>query len=164
MSASQEIEEHKPGEQWSDEVVRECARVFTMTGSYEKTSAITSVPRATLAAWEHRGNDVWVDSCTKLQHESDRELLNRYIEGAKASIDQTMAELPNATAQQAATISGIFLDKSRLIANRSTSIREDRSLRDLSESFDAMFKDYQERHTISHQDGKGNEIDGENDN
>ena len=114
-AGSTEVQQHKPGDTWSYDKIRECAKVFTSTGSYTKTSALTGVKRVTIAAWEHRNNEVWVEACTTLQHEKNKELRNKYVAGAEKALDHTMKTLKNATPAQGAVISGIFLDKSRNI-------------------------------------------------
>ena len=138
-----EVTEHIPGEQWSNDMVRECARVFISTGSYKKTSAQTGVNRNTIVAWEHRSNEVWVESCNQLQHEKSRELRNKYAKGAELALDHTLKTLGDATAQQSAIISGVFLDKSRLIDNQATSITgKAESKEELLKKFAQIAQDY----------------------
>ena len=138
-----EVTEHIAGESWSNDKIRECARVFISTGNYNKTSEQTGVSRNTIAAWEHRANEVWVTSCTALQHEKTRELRNKYVRGAELALDQTIKTLGDATAQQSAIISGVFLDKSRLIDNQATSITQRvESKEDLLRRFAQIAKDY----------------------
>ena len=117
-----ELVEHNPGDTWSHDKIRECANVFISTGNYTKTSELTGVNRSTIAAWEHRNNEVWVESCTDLQHEKIRELRNKYVMGAEKALDHTLKTLADASPAQSAVISGVFLDKSRLIDNQSTVI------------------------------------------
>ena len=141
-----EITEHIPGEQWSNDMVRECARVFISTGSYKKTSAQTGVNRNTIVAWEHRANDVWVESCNQLQHEKSRELRNKYAKGAELALDHTLKTLGDATAQQSAIISGVFLDKSRLIDNQATSISgKAESMTALAQEFRRLSEQWEEK-------------------
>ena len=145
---STDITEHKTGEPWSSDKIRECARVFTTTGNYTKTAELTGVSRNTIAAWEHRGNTIWVDSCTFLQHEKNREMRNKYVLAAEKALDHTISTLEQATPAQSAVISGVFLDKSRLIDNQPTSIKagnSDAAINALAKQFKSLAATYKAR-------------------
>ena len=49
--------------------------------------------RSKYTEWEHRSNEVWVESCNSLQHEKGRELRNKYVIGAEKALDHTLKTL-----------------------------------------------------------------------
>ena len=71
----------------------------------------------------------------------------------QASQDQVIEELPNATAQQAATVGAIAFDKIRLQDNAPTTIRgTSSSLKELSDAFKAEFERYRSENVVSVQE------------
>ena len=132
----------KAGEPHDHDTIREAARVFVSTGSFRKTSELTGVNRNTLVAWEHRANDVWVEACTCLQQEKSRELRHQYVAGAEAALRHTLEHLQDASPSQSAVISGVFLDKSRILDSLPTSISAttgtNAQLQSLAKQFEAL--------------------------
>ena len=113
------------GSKYTDDQRTEAAIQYEVTGSFKKTSKITGIPKSTLQDWARTEwfieLAVMVRSEKKLRH---RARFSKIVDMAQA---QTIKELPNATAQQAAIIGGVAFDKLRLIDNQPTSIRGDSS-------------------------------------
>lgn len=112
---------HKPGERWPDDKRMEALNVFAVTGSYTKAEQHTGIPNNTICQW--REEDWWVDGLARIREEKQEEHRAMFVELQEQAIEQAKAKLPDATAQQAATIAGIAFDKTRLIDNQPTSIQ-----------------------------------------
>ncbi len=119
------------GSKYTDDQRTEAAIQYEVTGSFKKTSKITGIPKSTLQDWAKTEwfieLTVTVRSEKKLRH---RARFSKIVDMAQA---QTIKELPNATAQQAAIIGGVAFDKLRLIDNQPTSITGHQDTRALAE-------------------------------
>jgi len=118
----------------------QCAAQYAVEGNISKVARDNGIVRETVQKWAQQ--DWWVDLCPTLHHEKTDELRAKYVDVCELAIDQTKAKLPEATASQAAVISGVFFDKTRLIDNAPTSIsaKQD-SMSDLVKKFEAIAND-----------------------
>ena len=160
-----EVINHRPHERWSDQMIKTCAAAFIAEGSYRKASEVTGVSDEVIRKWAQRDNEVWVDTVTELSRIKDKEMIQAYRKGAELALEQAIKELPNASSQQAATVSAIFTDKSRLIAGQTQRITTnvDLSLEQLSQKFKELAGEYhkEQARIVSTQDGNGKEIDND---
>ncbi len=152
MPASKKIA-HKKNTHWPKAFKRQVISDYAVTGSIQACAdTYTDTPYDTIRTWIK--SDEGVELITTLHDAKTEELRAKYVEGCEAAIDQTMVKLPEASAQQAAVISGVFFDKTRLIDNQATSIStKSDSMATLAATFaklsqDAIRKQLQDKELI----------------
>ena len=125
------------GSKYTDDQRRAAAIQYAIEGSLTKIAHDHCIPRTTINEWSK--TEWWLESIVKVRRENETMVLAKAAQIVDAAQDQTMKELPNATALPAATIGGIWLDKGRVILNQPTSITgKATSISDLAKEFNKL--------------------------
>ena len=139
------------GSHYSDEERNQAAIEWSVLGNMAQVSRNLGIPESTLCTWKQ--TDWWVAQVEELRTAKADEIRAKYVAIVQASQDQVIEELPNATAQQAATVGAIAFDKIRLQDNAPTTIRgTSSSLKELSDAFKAEFERYRSENVVSVQE------------
>ena len=133
---------HKPKQRWSKPDIERAAIRYSIEGTVLGTARIENIPEATITHWKNN-SDVWDTAITIYRDQNN----DRFIATANKIIDKatevTLDKLPEATAQQAATIGAIYYDKQRLALSLPTSIRgESDSITKLAAQFEKLSRDH----------------------
>ena len=116
----------------------------SVTGSYTQTSKALNIPESTIRLWAD--SEWWVELSARVCDEKTSQQRATYSKIIDLAQQVQIDKLPQATAQQAATISGIAFDKTRLIDNQPTSISSNTGdMKALVSKFQAMADTYKEK-------------------
>ncbi len=130
------------GSKYTDQDRRQAAIQYAIEGNLSQIERDTGIPNETLSYWKSN-NEAWAETVARVREETDDKVL---AEGAKIielAQARTIEAMPDATALQAATIGGIWIDKTRLIRNQPTSIRGDSStVQSLMAEFQKLSQDH----------------------
>ena len=134
----------KTGSKYSDEQRMEVAILYAISGNAKKVATQSGIPRTTIVGWKKQ--DWWHDTVTRIRSEKADEHRAKYSELVDKAQQVALEKLPEATALQAMTISGIGTDKIRLADNLPTTIT-DRSpdLKALAEEFRQLSRQWNEK-------------------
>jgi hypothetical protein len=125
------------GSKYTDDQRLNAATEYAIKGSFVKVSESTGIPDSTLRGW--RDSEWWDETVAMVRDQKHSEIRARYVEIIQAAQDQTIKELPNATAQQAATVAGIAFDKVRIADNLPIKLTGDVSVEALAQQFQDMY-------------------------
>ena len=105
---------------YSNEERSQAAIQYAISGSLAQVERKLGIPDSTLCEWKQTE---WWDALTgEIRSEKTNEHRAQYSQLVDEAIAVTRLKLPEATAAQAAVISGVAFDKIRLIDNMPTSI------------------------------------------
>jgi len=112
--ASKRVTKRKPKQRWKPADIERAAIRYCIEGTVLGTSRLESIPETTIINWKDTGRQEWVDAIESYRDQNN----DRFISTANKIIDKatevTLDKLPEASAQQAATIGAIYYDKQRL--------------------------------------------------
>jgi hypothetical protein len=103
----------KQGSKYSEAKKMDCAIRYALCGNGRKVAKATGVSEQRISDWKK--TEWWDEITRQVRNEKTDELRAKYQEAAIAALDHSMDKLPEASAHQAATISGIYFDKTRII-------------------------------------------------
>ena len=138
-----------------------------ITGSQSKAAEKLNIPITTLNTWTKE--EWWESAMVSLRNEKTLEHRQRYASLVDKAIDQVEARIGDASAKDAAVISGVAFDKVRLIDNMPTSISgsgaAQEAMSKLINEFKQVSDSYQERQVrvVSVQDGGQGQIGSDDD-
>ena len=122
---------HKPKHRWTKEDIQRAAIRYAIQGTVLGTARIENIPESTVTSWKNN-SDVWDAAIETYRDQNNDRFVSTANKIIDAATEVTLEKLPEATAQQAATIGAIYYDKQRLALSLPTSISGK------SESMDAM--------------------------
>ncbi len=143
----------KTGSKYSDEQRMEVAILYAISGNAKKVARQSGIPRTTIVGWKKQ--DWWHDTVTRIRSEKADEHRAKYSELVDKAQQVALEKLPDATALQAMTISGIGTDKIRLADNLPTTIAgRSPDMKQLIEQFEKLSQQYSEKNanviTVQH--------------
>ena len=130
---------------WRPEDIERAAVRYCIEGTIQGTERAESIPASTIRLWRDNGNEVWDRSIVAYRDQNNMAFVAKANKIIDAATDITLEKLPEATAQQAATIGAIYYDKQRLALSLPTSISgKQESITSLMDTFRKL----SESHTI----------------
>jgi len=132
--------------QYSNEIKDSAAVLYAIKGNYQIVANTLDIPYDTVYYWG-KNYDRWDEVIKEVQSEKTQELRAKYVEVCDLAIEQAKAKMSEASSQQAATISGIFFDKVRVIDGMPTSIKSDGGTQALLKQFIDLADSYRLRNT-----------------
>ena len=129
----------RTGSKYTDDQRTQAAIQYAIKGNMVAVAKDTGIPRKTIVDW--KGSDWWDSIIAEVRQENTNYQVARYTAIIEKAQEITLAKLPEATAAQAAVISGIATDKARLLLNLPTSIS---STQGTTEAINALAKQFKE--------------------
>ena len=108
--------------QYTDEQRKEACIQYAILGTMKATVKAVGIPETTIRDWRDGGYAEWDALTEKIRTQNDDQYLAKAHKIIEASQAVVMSKLPDASAAQASIIGATWIDKSRVIQAKPTSI------------------------------------------
>ena len=129
------------GSKYTDDVRREAAVQYAITGSLSAITKAMDIPQQTLSSWKK--TDWWEGLVSEVRSAKADEHIANYTRLVDEGQRIALEKLPEASARDAMIISATATDKARLLLNQPTTISgKSAGLEDLANRFRAIERDH----------------------